>query len=808
MTNGVLYVKIRNMKSLSIKIKFIISLTFIVIASFIFATLPNVNVTASASDSGFFPISQMEYYHLSSPQNVAYSEIYTAVNDNNEKIILFSNQTKEKIATYEIDKTLGQVKIFNDEIMFVSDKSIYRLSLNGDTLTPQNLKDVHEMNIGGNFDYNGEYIIINAEEKTKIYKLDGNVATQVGEEFYSLKDNSVAVNSNNEFFYVTKEGNALNKRDISGNEETVCTLPATESRYDIVANNERVYYLCLNGIYFVNLFDEEPTPIKLSVNSSLYPNYQDYDLGNLNNPISLALKGDNLLVCDSNSVQEFSIEEDKLNFTGFAISEDGTGYNRITANVNYVDSFDDKVLVKDDFKVTIAKEDSSFDMYDRNNFNNLFVNDVPQLVSLGKDSLLVLQNNVLKSVNPINNAETVITEYFEATDITYSVDTFYLATLDGIFTVKDNVLSSDPVYTEQVLSHFTVDIFGEVKTNDYLLETDLFGNVFTYSDSEIKANGKSELSIENLISFTMTFSKKNVYYIIDGQNKLYKTNELTNISIDNFSVPQQFYTSKDTADVDELKIYKAKDNAKIFKTDFSGESFKFIDFAEKEDEYVLVDRITDGKNTLLALTSSQGLILAHEALTEEVELVFTESPKAFYINTSVHAYYRPVLTLKSENRIVLDGEFVKLNRGNLLETNGNGKFTFLGKEFYYATLTVKGKTINVYVPSAFTVLALAEDVETETFTVETVKKCTLYLDSDLVDKVTEIPENTTVKILEKGDKTSLVLVKVNEVEIKGYIENGVIQNTSKIAIRNLVIIIIVSACVCLTLTFFVLRKKK
>jgi hypothetical protein len=61
----------------------------------------------------------------------------------------------------------------------------------------------------------------------------------------------------------------------------------------MIANGEYLYYVYNDDLYQYPINQTDAVPKKLTVISD-----SNYDLGNLNNPVSISFKGDNLLIAD------------------------------------------------------------------------------------------------------------------------------------------------------------------------------------------------------------------------------------------------------------------------------------------------------------------------------------------------------------------------------------------------------------------------------------------------------------------------------------------------------------------------------
>ena len=127
----------------------------------------------------------------------------------------------------------------------------------------------------------------------------------------------------------------------------------------------------------------------------------------------------------------------------------------------------------------------------------------------------------------------------------------------------------------------------------------------------------------------------------------------------------------------------------------------------------------------------------------------------------------------------------------------------LDKEFYLA----KNNATYFYIPSDFTVDELAEDYKYADYKTEKVKKTVVYKNASLGRKIAELDENQTVRVLSEKNGVAEILFNVGDGWEKGYVKANAIINESQIAVRNILIVLALIACVCGSVTYFVLRKK-
>ena len=771
-----------------------------------------------------FALSPAELTALYNPQRVCRGEKYTAVNEDSRKITVFDNASGEKKAEFTSSKTLGQVKCFGkDEFLFVQEGSIYRLYFDGDVLKDEFLKDEEGKPFGLNFDFNGEYLIVCSEMLVKTYTLDGINASIVGETLASALNSPVAVNGKNEFYYLSSE-NTLKIHTLDGTEKVIASAIALSERSaDMAATDKGVYYLGRdNGVYFVDTTVEESEPVKLSVDDALYKDYSKYDLGNLFSPTGICVAPNgNLFVSDSvGTVQEFSVSEDgKLLFTGYAIADGKTAFNRISENVSDVEKYMDFIAVADDFKITLFTDDGEIDPYSYGEFINLFVGNAPEKFALGNGTMLVSENKTVTLVNfdgePLFAADTVSA----IVDLTYSGGNYYILTETVIYKLSETernnlVLVRENVGQDEVIA---VDVFGNIitaKTNMAReLKTDLLGRCFAIKDNGVGVLSDGAFTAEaeygeEIVSFSLGFEDERVYFVGSSGKAVYRTESLTNRAITSLSVPENFNAKDSAIALSDVELITVNDGASVYAVDFSGENFKFTSFSEREAEYVAIDKINLDDGTFIAIAGVNGISLINLADAVAVSPEKLSSPNSLLVTTSVHLYAVPILT-KSENNKLVSGEFdYYLKRGDILSTDGTSKFRFNGRDYYYCAFSSENGTVYGYVPAAFTAEVLSEELTLKEFKTRTLSKTAVYADELLTEILAEIENNTPVRVYSENNGVVRIVVELNGEKIVGYVPEDRIKNPSNIAIRNILICVAVAGVLAGTATYFLLRKKQ
>ena len=799
----------------------------LVACAFAFALVPRARADGELVYSDVLDFTETETTALLSPNKVCRGEKYTAINENNERISVFDNVNGTKIAEFSIPATtFGEIQTYGDEdFLIVMNQVIYKLYFDGDELKADYLLDENNQPFGTNFDFNGRYLVVNHNTVTKLYTLSGINATSFGENLASALNSPVAIKDNDEIFYLNSE-NDLKTYSVNGVLRTVArNVDFSDRSADLIATNDGVFYLGGDdALYFIELpeGDELSTPVKLDVDDSVYPDYEKYDLGNLAAPTGICLVGDAVLISDSSvgAVQKFGITaENKLAFTGYAIADGKTAYNRISSSIKDVEKYKSDVAVLDDFKLTLFTDNGNVDLYSYGTFKNFFVGAVPELFALGNGKILSFKDGTLLLTDIASGSSVTLSGTYAATDICYQSGYFYVLSNGTVYKVGENATEVTVAFTETNGSVLTVNVSKQatIVGNTVLSEikTDLTGEVFG-----IKADGFYKYDNEggtterlfdapaDLKSFAMGFEDRTTYFAFTAGKTVYKTQSLGNKSISSISVPDGFNRKDAAIDIADLKIYSATDGANLYSVDYSGENFGFVSLFPRDAEYVLLGGLAVGNKTFYALSGLRGVVLADSADTEEIPADLSESPESLYVTTGVHLYALPVLNVSEENKLVTgDGDY-SLSRGKTLSTNGNAKFVFDGKEFYYCSYESENGTVYGYVPVLFTAEVLDENESVARFTIKNIYSAVIYADEDMTTELLSAPEDTKVKVYGINGNVLKVAVKTGGNWVIGYVSADKLKDAPDLTVRNVLIVIAVAATLAGTASYFILRKKE
>ncbi len=833
----------KKQKILKSKITLIIFLTLVLTLSALgLISVNKVKANTAITPELLLPSSNLEYQELSNPVD-AYSDSEITAILQEGKLIIYKNGGYE-IITDTILEQAKQIKKLNSQKLLLSSGAITReVDIATGAISTFELNDSPVGSIF--FDFNQKYLVTSAGTTAKTYTFDGSTLTD-DKIVNTLKDSPIAINNNDEIFFV--KDNLLKKHKINSADETTLAnvIPST-----IIANNDYVFYLVGSNIYKLSVNGGQPT--LLTSPSS------EFDLGKISNPQSLSFKGNNLLITGDNAVQEFRVTgDDKLEFTGFAIAKGKTAFNRISSTVTEIERENDRVATLDGDKLSLITVGKNLNSYDKANFEHYSIAQLaadntllpPKTFALGKNSCLLIfdyVNNLEDKVGVFTfGAETPLNTDInlnvkDYTDVVYQSGKYYIlahenTTSSTIFVSDENQINFVPLTTvNSYASIMEIDVFGNAyvyandnnvykldKTQDYAssllfnasdvikLETDLGGNLFALTPSKMYYSDGSnwvsdDFATPSVKSFALDYDKKTAYLVYENEEYILKTDMLSNVAINDIVIPQTFVTTDKNAS-ETFKTFKAKEGANVYSVNTSGENFNFNQLIKGETDYVLISEIDKNGVILYALVGQTDVVLINKTdLIETTNVPDTSVPLSAYTTTSVNGYYLPIITANDEYALT-DVQTVRLNKEHAIKPKH--KITFLEKEYYFAEFTIDSVTYSGYIPIDYTISVLSQDFKWDSYTVKKVSSTTVYKEFQLQTSITELKNDTEVRVIKIENGVAFIAYSTPSGWVNGYIKADNILHPENIAVRNILIIIAVMACVCGTATFFLLRKKK
>lgn len=421
--------------------------------------------------------------------------------------------------------------------------------------------------------------------------------------------------------------------------------------------------------------------------------------------------------------------------------------------------------------------------------------------------------------------ETAFTTKFNATGMTVDVfGNIYLNNSSG----EIRLFSKDTGFKDTKVGSLS----GIKKT-----ATDLGGTLFALTNNGLKyfeknsfksVTGLEPESGDTIKSFAMSFENKNVFILFNNKEYVCSTDALTNLALSEVTVSKdEFITTASSADKDDLKVATVKDGANIYSVLKEKERNKLIydKLSNKQREYAYICEVKMSDTlTLCVLAGQDEIVLVNKnELTFSAPIENSSVPKSAFVTTDVNAYFIPIILKETQKETEFEeinfalsdsGKTIRLIKG--VQISPVSEITFLTREqggeiiditYYFASFTVNGKTHSGYIPVSFTVPVLSEDFAWNEYRIETVKKTTVYKSEDLTESIHQLSDGDKVEVVEDLDGKLKIKLKVSDGYIEGYISADAVKNNAKLAVRNILIILIISICVLGTSLFLILRKK-
>ena len=826
-------------------------------------------LTAKAADpvtlSLFNPTSELEYFSLNAPISACYWEGGAAVVQSDRKLYIYSDG---EFKLYEglVNQTPYQVKKLGNDKLLVSDNGIlYTINLLDLSEPARQFLFGEEPISGRYFDINDNHVITIFSTTIHIYTLkNGEIISKTQPlSGYATTNTQVCINQNNEIFYVNDES-ALCKYTLSDSNETILVNDAPET---MAANNDYVYFSSGATLYRVPVSGGECTP--LSIEQTPYdlgklntPTDISFKGDNLLITDSSVNAVQEFAINENKESNQLSLE-----FTGFAVAKGKTAFNRIGSNNVNIEKYGDTVAVLDGYKLTLinaADGKKVFENYLAANLGGTLPNDF----ALGNKTA-ILTYRAQSSIRFINFEEgkEKLSEPIEyasgyITDATYSSGKYYLSVsfyngskfVTGLYIAEEKNLFSAETDVNPFTLIFETDKMGsnpiiaaDVDGNIYAadednklyffdqaenyeihelsspenkikkLATDLNGDLFVLTESEMwqyseGVKTKIDLTADltggphTFSSFAMNFDKKTVCFTLSGEETIFSTEMLNNAAISALKIPEDYKITGQNADISSLKIFSVSDGENVYSVDTSGTHFSFNTLIENTEELVLINSNLENPDFyVLAGQNETGEIIVlvnKKWLTEKSVLSDPPAPQAF-VSTDVSMYYLPLITQNDTFCLYENQAVIRLSKKTPINTSKI--FSFLGREFYYATADVNGRTVSGYVPVNFTVLRLAEDYIRETYTFEKVNATEVTDENGT--KIYNLKDGDTVKLYSQKDGYSYISYQDGENWYYGFIENSAIKEVPNTVIRNVAIIFLVMLSVFVKSIYFIKRRK-
>lgn len=475
-------------------------------------------------------------------------------------------------------------------------------------------------------------------------------------------------------------------------------------------------------------------------------------------------------------------------------------------------------------------------------------------------------------------------EYTNITNVTFQSGNYYISQLKArattydvvIYSGSENDLLNGETLTETltikdsydniVLPVFTVDVFQNIyltntqsgyiykysktengydngvalsnatTTNGIIkLATDLAGGLFILDGNGLSYYEQStqtkhtltlgNLPSSNISSFSTSIDKSQVYLTFNGEQFIYKTDDLPIYSLDKLTCPNEFVISSNQAnEISTLKKYTVSSNANVYSFDYTevsgiknikynklislnqplificqfSQTVSFNNTITREETFYVLSGKTDDGQLLTAVVNERDALL----VTPDIGTVIEDYA---YTTTGVSIYYLPIITKNADHILKDNGRNVILDKNVKIRTLNT--VNIFNIEYYYASVTVNGNTYVGYIPSAFTTKVLSKDYKEEKFTVETVNQTKIYNSSTLTTEIHTLAQDEIIRLYGFENGIARIGYNVNGEWLEGYIAYSSIIQTENNVIRNVLMILAITISICVISLFFILRKK-
>ncbi len=717
----------------------------------------------------------------------------------------------------------------DNHLIYSDDTALFVIDLSDLSKDPVEIQFAGSQILCTYFDFNGSHLVTINGTSVMLYTLDGSVATQA----VPIENNAdtltpICIDTLNNV-YLVKNSNIHYYNLANKVLEPIYGFASKPSV--LVAHGKYAYFT--EGTQIKRLSPDK------QVSTLTPPVDNKFELGNLASPTKISFYGENVLVCDSiiGAVQEFSINGNALEFTGFAIAKNKTAFNRIDVSATEVDRYKNYIAVLSANRVMIINAGSDYDYFSRETYVNLFEEDfngnMPKGIALGDRQLVTFTSQSVKLYDFSTKTPAFSKDYAvdgTITDVCYQSGYFYLLANYSDSTSKvykftaSDMLKTDFAVTqhqvsEQVYSatsahqfNIAVNVFGKIYTQGTTTKkivSDLVGNFYTLNSDGIylynPTTQSTELvkTVDGVNSLTLGFDKQVCYMLKSADEQLLACYDLGNKAIDAITLPADYKTYSDTTD-GNLTAYTV-DGGNVYVVGTTGDTLSFIDLASAEKHYLYVCSIDE--LNLNVLVAQKGIVLVDKDALTEHSLNQQQITKTAYVTTGVNGYYFPIITREDGYTLknLSSLENVRLTKGDTIETIS--KIEFLDIEYYLATFTVNGTTHKGFVPVNFTTLTPISISNFTEYTYEKSQNADVFADDGLTNKIAQLQKGDLIRVFSNNDKIVKIQYLKDGVWTDGYISAKAIQSPNK-AIRNVLIVLATLACVCGSTTYFLIRKKQ
>lgn len=428
---------------------FLISALFFILTLSVFLAF-TVNKTVFA-DNYFNVIpfnikTELELTDITSPTDMFIDDEGFTVIDN-ENITIYSDEVISIPLTVFEGDVKHITKLSGNSYLLIDNAKLRKIVINADNsytvseLKALNLETLNYETITGNvYDFNGNKLVVGFEEKITYYSVDDNYSITKLKQFSGVDSNRPVLLNGDSLFYIN--GNLLYKSTIPEEGDTLLNTKTVSSSANSISkmifDSGYIYYIGTDkNIYKVS--ENGGTITKLSFSSS------EFELGTTSNPSALYFYNGHLYIADANgSIQQFLLSGNTLSFTGYALANGKSAFNRIDKTAFDVEKYGEKIAVLSSNKITVINTADN-DTYNASNYETV-INDKNNYsaFALGQKQLLLAntQNKYLNTYDletkTLSNSSNRI--YFNSVSSGYIADVCYQ---NGYFYILQAVRSQD-----------------------------------------------------------------------------------------------------------------------------------------------------------------------------------------------------------------------------------------------------------------------------------------------------------------------------------------------------------------------------
>ncbi len=842
------------------KLKYIFFLSLILLLSFSFGITAYAEEEQNLSVEIISPSSYLEYWDIQSPVDVYVDEDFLIVGEH-DRILMHDKNSGD--ITYLLLDSAGQITVVKGQTEDVANA------------TPSEPMTVTKVARCGNyliFLNNSRLYKININEPTSydmIKSFNGSMEeTVIASQYFSLKDDSLVVNTSSEIirYTLTDAENLVFTKSVS--------YSATNSNVVILSEEKSVYFYNGSGIYkfidggteevyksdavgSINYMEENHGFLYFTSPNGLYKldlatkecknlitaNLINTTIDTLCSPKGFSVFEDKIYVADFNlkCVSRFSLGEE-VTYDGFSISASEECKNRVSAKAIDVQSVGDTLYV---FEPDGVREISPQKEYFKYPFEQI-ADFYPTIFFYNDDYVLCSDGNVLTLYNKVDQEYKALSFTNDVlvgsiTDITCYDGDFYIVknqTIDSVqnaciykLSINDLKVDNEPMFKSPGTgSLITADVFGEL----YLKITDgVTHKIIAFDVNNPIVQPKELFDVqENVIKIQTDFDGNLYLLTMDGKVSVNGQNA---VSIDKSDYLPYTATIKSMAlSFSSTSAYLLYDGFVLKTTDKTQLSIATPSNLEvpKDLSYGLnenVEKVSVTKGVKLfnvekpETTDDYFKYLSYsKSLDEKEYLVVGEVGAKYYLilREGYHVVRKQDCTLQQSGYADSD-----VTGGYL--TNDVRLYNYpVLTESYASNLQQKHSYVTIeksfcfndenyyivktengakgYLPTSFILDKLANDLETEDF-------YTAYTINKPVDVFDQ--EGNVIKTLDKRSK----IVIYGEVEDKyyigygeerGYVLKSNVKDKGHYAVRNVIVIILLCASLTVTAIYLEIKIKE